>query len=198
MFYRSDQTDLPHGLINSCDVPRSIFWITSQDERGIANAAPYSFSGAVAYKPAQLFFAATGLKNCREADSVANVRGTGEFVVNFPTYESRESMNATSATVDREVDEMELAGLKKVASTLVAPPGIEISPIRLECRLSQIVTLAGDHNTMVIGEVLGYHIDDRYIVDGMVDWVAYRPIARMGRADGYTVVDHVFHIQRPE
>ena len=197
MFYRSQDPSAPHGLINSCDVPRSIFWITSQDTGGIANAAPYSFSGAVAYKPPQVFFAATGLKNGKEANSVANVRATGEFVVNFPTYDSRELMNATSAAVPSEVDEMELAGLEKVASTLVTPPGIAISPIRLECRLRQIVVLAGDDNTLVVGEVLGYHIRGEFINDGAVDWTAYRPIARMGRADAYTVVEHVFHMSRP-
>ncbi len=198
MFYKSDQPDIPPGLINSCDVPRSIFWVTSQDLDGIVNAAPYSFSGAVAYRPPQVFFSATGLgRRGGEKDSVANVRATGEFVVNFPTYESREQMNVTSANVDPEIDELALAGLEKVASTLVKPPGIKVSPIRLECRLSQIVTLSGDHNTLVIGEVLGYHIQDQYLKDGQVDWVAYRPIARMGRADGYTVVDDVFFMQRP-
>ena len=198
MFFKSDQPDIPPGLINSCDVPRSIFWITSQDPDGIVNAAPYSFSGAIAYKPPQVFFSATGLrKNGREADTVANARATGEFVVNFPTYESREQMNATSASVNPDADEMALAGLDKVSSSLVKPPGIKISPIRLECRLSQIVTLSGDHNTLVVGEVLGYHIQDEYLKDGKVDWVGYRPIARMGRADGYTVVDDVFFMQRP-
>ena len=198
MFYRSDQPDIPPGLINSCDVPRSIFWITSQDLDGIVNAAPYSFSGAVAYRPPQVFFSATGLrKGGGEKDSVSNVRATGEFVVNFPTYDSREQMNVTSANVDPAVDEMALAGLEKVPSTLVKPPGIKISPIRLECRLSQIVTLSGDHNTLVVGEVLGYHIQDEYMKEDKVDWAAYRPIARMGRADGYTVVDDVFFMERP-
>lgn len=197
MFYKADQPDVPHGLINSCDVPRSIFWISSEDSDGVANAAPYSFSGAVAYSPPQVFFAATGLKNGREADTVANVRTTGEFVVNFPTFASREQMNATSAPVDGDVDEMELAGLEKVESVMVRASGIKISPIRLECRLSQIVTLSGDHNTLVVGEVLGYHIQDQYLKDGVIDWLAYRPIGRLGRADGYTVVDNVFHMQRP-
>lgn len=198
MFYRSDQPDIPHGLINSCDVPRSIFWITSQDSDGIANAAPYSFSGAVAYNPPQVFFSATGLrKSGIEADTVVNVRETGEFVVNFPTYESRDQMNMTSAAVGPEIDEIELAELEKVASTLVKPPGIAVSPIRLECRLSQVVSLSGKHNTLVVGEVLGYHIQGRYLKDGKVDWSAYRPIARMGRADGYTIVDNLFYMQRP-
>ena len=199
MFYKADQEDLPAGLINSCDVPRSIFWISSMSESGVVNASPWSFSGAIAYKPPQVFFSATGLRRGdKEADTVVNIRNTDEFVVNFPTYDSRELMNATASQVDPEVDEMELAGIEKVESMLVKPPGIDISPIRLECRLYQMVPLLGDNNTLVIGEVLGFHVQDHLMKDGKVDWLAYRPLARMGGPSGYTFVDKVFEMRRPD
>ncbi len=197
MFYRADQEDLPPGFINSCDVPRSIFWISTLSKDRVVNLSPWSFSGAVAYKPAQVFFAVTGLrKDGREADTLINVCETGEFVVNFPTYDTREQMNLSSASVDAEVDETKLAGLEAVESTLVDPPGIQISPIRVECRLYEIFPLLGENNVLVVGEVVGYHIQDQYMKDGKVDWLAYSPIARMGRADCYTVVRNLFSMNR--
>ncbi len=199
MFLKAHDPKAPSGLINSCDVPRSIFWITSISKDGVVNASPWSFSGAIAYRPPQVYFSATGLRQSgREADTLVNVRDTHEFVVNFPTYDTREEMNITCAAVDPDVDEMELAGLEKVTSTLVAPPGIKVSPIRLECALYKIVPLKGDNNSLVIGEVLGYHFQEQVIREGKVDWLAYRPIGRMGRADGYAVIEQVFYMDRPK
>ena len=198
MFYDTKDATMP-GLLNSCDVPRSIFWVSTQSREGVVNLAPYSFSSAVAYKPPQVMFSVTGLrKNRKEADSLANIRETLEFVVNFPPHAFREEMNQTSAAAGPEVDEMALAGLEPAPSALVGPPGVRESPIRLECRLYDIFDLLGDHNTMVVGEVLGIYIEDDILSDGEVDWLKYRPIARMGRSDGYTAVSELFFMGRPE
>ena len=199
MFFKPEDPEAPIGIINSCDVPRSIFWISSISEDGVVNASPWSFSGAIAYHPPQVYFSVTGKhKSGREKDTLVNVRDTREFVVNFPTYETREQMNITCASVDPDVDEMKLAGLETVASTLVTPPGINVSPIRLECELYKIIPLRGDKNTLVIGEVVGYHIQDQFMRDGKVDWLAYKPIGRMGRPDGYAVIDNIFFMDRPK
>ena len=199
VFLRADDPHTPHGLLNSCDVPRSIFWITSVSNKGVRNASPWSFSGAVAYKPPQVFFAVTGSrKDGRPKDTLQNVRDTGEFVVNFPTFETREQMNITCEYVEPEVDEIELAKLATVPSTLVAPPGLECSPIRLECRLFETVTLMGNENTLVIGEVLGYHFKDGILVGDEVDWLAYKPLARLGRGNAYCVVNNALYMERPQ
>ena len=198
MFYNAKDDNMPPGLLNSCDVPRSIFWVSTQNGEGVINLAPYSFSSAVAYKPPQVMFSITGLrKSGREADSLANIRETLEFVVNFSPYAFRNEMNQTCAPVAPEVDEMALAGLEAVPSTLVRPPGVKEAPTRLECRLYKIFDLLGDHNAMVVGEVLGIYIDDDILSNGEVDWLKYRPIARMGRSDGYTVVSELFFMDRP-
>jgi len=199
VFLRPDDPEIPNGLLNSCDVPRSIFWITTVSRDGIRNASPWSFSGAVAYKPPQVFFAVTGArKDGRPKDTLQNVHDTEEFVVNFPTFETREQMNITCAYVEPEVDEIDIAEIDTVPSTLVTPPGLACSPIRLECRLFETVNLLGEQNTMVIGEVLGYHFKEEFFVDGQVDWLAYKPLARLGRADAYCVVDNAFYMQRPQ
>ncbi len=203
MFYRAGT---PHGLkhdpFNAIVVPRPIGWISSIDARGVVNLAPYSFFNAVAYTPPQVVFSATsahgqhgGLK-----DTVANVLETGEFVVNLATWDLRAAMNLSSAPAPRDVDEFTIAGVTAAASTLVRPPRVAESPVHLECRYLQSVKLlardAASPNTLVIGEVVGVHIADEVIVDGMLDYARMQPIGRLGYQD-YTRVGDVFSMPRP-
>ena len=133
-------------------------------------------------------------------DSATNVGETGEFVCNLATWELREAMNATSAQVARAVDEFELAGLTPTASRLVKPPRVKESPVHLECTHLKTVELPSNDpdrpNLIVFGRVVGIHIDDSIIADGMIDMDVFRPIARLGYMD-YTVVDNVFTMRRP-
>ena len=100
-------------------------------------------------------------------------------------------MNETSAHVDPSVDEFKLAGPSpRCPSVHVKAPRIQEAPVSLECRFLTRLRLPSDHpkveNNLVIGQVVGTHIDDRIIRDGMVDMAAYRPIARLGYMD-YTL-----------
>ena len=203
MFFRTDQAHgLKHNPFNALVVPRPIGWISSLDREGRVNLAPYSFFNAVAYRPPQVVFAGTGphgeggLK-----DSIANVEATREFVCNFVTVELAEAMNLTSASAPRGVDEFQIAGLSKAPSTLVAPPRVAESPAHLECRLLQIVELAtadpvAAPNRLVVGEVVGIHVDDAVLTEGLVDMAKLRPLARLGYMD-YAPVLGVFEMQRP-
>ena len=109
-------------------------------------------------------------------------------------------MNATSATVGPDVDEMALAGLERAPSRLVKPPRVAASPVALECKTWKTMELpagrSGEANTLVIGEVIGIHIDDRFISNGRVDTAAMRPIARLGYSE-YCVVEAAFRMRRP-
>lgn len=203
MFYRTDEPHgLPHNPFNALVVPRPIGWISSLDRDGRVNLAPYSFFNAIAYAPPQVMFAGTGPHMAGGLkDSVENVRQTGEFVCNLVTVELARAMNLSSVSAPREVDEFELAGLTKAPSTLVAPPRVRESPAHLECRLLQIVELATTDpvqapNRMVIGEVVGIHIADELLVDGLVDIRRLQPLARLGYMD-YAPVEGVFEMQRP-
>lgn len=205
MFYRTDAPHgLPHNPFNSLVVPRPIGWISSLDADGNANIAPYSFFNAVSYTPPQVMFSSGPSLPGREGgptkDSVANIRATGEFVVNLATWDLREQMNATSAEASREVDEFALAGLTKSKAELVAPPRVAESPVHLECRYLQSVTLKAweGHapNVVTIGEVIGIHIADAVLTDGMVDMSKLQPIGRLGYMDYCRVAD-VFTMPRP-
>jgi len=203
MFYRPEEgSPLERDPFNAIVVPRPIGWISTLDAEGRANVAPYSFFNAVAYDPPQVMFAATtnhafgGLK-----DSVKNARETGEFVVNPATWTLREQMNASAVPAPHEVDEFEYAGLEKAPSELVKPYRVAESPVQLECVYARAVELESDEendpNTVVFGKVVGVHIDDRFIVDGLVDTVGMEPIGRLGYLD-YVKVGARFSMQRPQ
>jgi flavin reductase (DIM6/NTAB) family NADH-FMN oxidoreductase RutF len=190
---------LRHDPWKALVVPRPIGWISTIGKDGVCNLAPYSFFNAVSEKPHYVVFGSSGLKH-----SVHNIQETGEFVCSLATYDLRYKMNTTSAAVPRGVDEFPLAGLTAAACKLVAPPRVKESPAAFECKLWQIVDLppaapggpSGYH--LVIGLVVGIHIDDAFIRDGVVDTGAMRPIARLGYMD-YAVVtpETIFSIQRP-
>jgi flavin reductase (DIM6/NTAB) family NADH-FMN oxidoreductase RutF len=135
-------------------------------------------------------------------DSVANVEATGEFVCNLVGMELAEAMNATSATVAHGVDEMKLAGLEAAPCTVVKAPRVARAAAALECRLLQVIRLAGldgvaRDNWVVLGEVVGVHIAGRFLVDGRFDTASARPVARCGYRADYTVVTELFEMQRP-
>ncbi|MEZ5098964.1 MAG: flavin reductase family protein [Thermoleophilia bacterium] len=203
MFYRpSEGHGLPHNPFNQLVVPRPIGWISTLGADGRANLAPFSFFNAVSYVPPQVMFALTaghahgGLK-----DSLRQARETGEFVVNLATWALREQMNLTSAEAPPGTDEFELAGLAKAPSVVVAPPRVAESPAHLECRVVTTVELPtpdpADPNTVVFGEVVGVHVADDVLVDGLVDMARLDPIARLGYADQYARVTEVFRMRRP-
>jgi len=202
MFYRTTED---HGLkfnpFKALVAPRPIGWISTISADGEVNLAPYSFFNGVSYTPPMVMFCANGSHpEGGDKDTLRNVHETGEFVCNMATWELREEMNTTSSSVARKVDEFDLAGLEREPAELVAPPRVKASPAHLECRHVHTTTLPstmpGGANNIVIGEVLGVHIDESIIKDGMIDTGAMRPIARLGYFE-YTVVDEVFTMPRP-
>ena len=200
MFYDAieNRHGLAHDPLKALLVPRPIGWISTISKAGIVNLAPYSFFNGVGEKPGYVVFGSAGIK-----DSLANITATGEFVCSMATYDLRDQMNTTSAPLPHGVDEFPIAGLTAAKSHIVKPPRVKESPASLECRHFQTIALpgAGRYNhsyNLVIGLIVGIHIDDRYIKNGIVDTAAMRPIARLGYMD-YAVVgpENVFTIERP-
>ncbi|HRH89669.1 MAG TPA: flavin reductase family protein [Rubrivivax sp.] len=188
---------LPHDPFKALVVPRPIGWVSTIGRDGVANLAPYSFFNAVSDRPPMLVFSSGGTK-----DSLRNILDTGEFTCSIATWALREPMNLSSATVARGVDEFALAGLTKAASRFVAPPRVAESPAAFECKLWQTLALPaprrGEGYTLVIGSVVGVYIDEAFIVDGIVQSGAMRPLARLGYMD-YSVLspESVFTMNRP-
>ncbi len=199
MFYRpADGHGLPHNPFNAIVTPRPIGWISTRGADGTDNLAPYSFFNAVAYVPPQVMFASTSAKPDRDGtkDSVANIRDTGVFAVNIVEYAMRDAMNRTSGAWDRGTDEFALAGIAKAPCTEIDCPRVAAAPATLECRMTQILKLAGEANFAVFGEVVGVHMRDDCIVDGAFDVTTFNPLTRLGYRD-YSVIREVFSLARP-
>ena len=199
MFYRpADGHGLPHNPFNAVVTPRPIGWISTRGADGSENLAPYSFFNAVAYVPPQVMFASTSAKHDRgdTKDSVANIRETGAFCVNIVEYAMRDAMNRSSGPWDKDTDEFALAGIERSACETVACSRVTQAPANLECRLTQIVRLPGEANFAVFGEVVGVHLRDDCIVDGIFDILKYNPVSRLGYKD-YAVIRDTFSLSRP-
>jgi flavin reductase (DIM6/NTAB) family NADH-FMN oxidoreductase RutF len=188
---------------NALVFPRPIGWISSSSKKGIANLAPYSFFNAVAYTPPSSHFAATayhsqgGLK-----DSIANILATKEFVVSLATKKLIQQVVQSSIDAPNNVDEFILMKLKKRKSRMVKPPSVAESPVSLECRLLKKIDLKTtstnkNQNKMIIGEVVGIHIDDKFIKNNKINSLAMRAISRMGYTE-YSEVDSRFLMERPK
>lgn len=193
---RRDIRLLPFDPFKALIAPRPIGWISTLSRAGAINLAPYSFFNAICDNPPMMVFSSNGKK-----DSMTLAEETGEFVWNMATLALRDRMNATSAALPRGENEFEYAGLETAPSRCVAPPRVAASPAALECKVSDVFRLkdmtgAMTENYLVFGQVVGVHIDEAFIKDGMVDTAAMQPIARCGYMD-YAVVDEVFTLPRP-
>ena len=191
--------ELPHNPFKAIVGPRPIGWISSRDREGRLNLAPYSFFNAFADTPPIIGFSSAGYK-----DSVRNIEATGEFCWQLSTHALAEAMNQSSASVAAEVDEFELAGLTPQESRVVGVPHVKEAQVVFECRLTQILRLqsaAGEEidNWLVLGEVVGVHIDSALLEDGIYQTAAARPILRGGGPADYFDIgpDQGFRMPRP-
>lgn len=190
---------LAHDPLNAIIAPRPIGWISSLSAGGVRNIAPYSFFNLFNYRPPIIGFSTMGWK-----DSVANIAETGEFVWNLVTMELAGAMNATSASVAPEVDEFALAGIDTVPSRLVLPPRVANSPATFECRHSQTLRLTTADGRaldqwLVLGEVIGIHIDEDMLDGGIYQTARPHPVLRGGGlADYFEITEQArFTMQRP-
>jgi flavin reductase (DIM6/NTAB) family NADH-FMN oxidoreductase RutF len=186
--------------MNSIVAPRPIGWVSTQGSQGRRNLAPYSFCNLFNYRPPIFGFCSIGAK-----DSLRNVRETGVFVWNLATIDLAEQMNASSVEAPYEVDEFELTGLTPLAGAVVAAPRVAESPVHMECKLCDIVTLKSHtgaplESWLVLGEVVGVHIDRRLLKDGVFDTFGAGIILRAGGPLDYAVIrpDAAFQMQRPK
>jgi flavin reductase (DIM6/NTAB) family NADH-FMN oxidoreductase RutF len=196
-FYKpKDGHQLPHDPFKAMVAPRPIGWISTVDAEGRPNLAPYSFFNAFCDSPPVVGFSSGGRKN-----SQRNVEETGEFVVNLATRRQAEAMNRTSAALPHGVNEFEAAGLRAAPSRLVRPPRVADAPAALECRLPLVLPITDidgkpTPNTLILGQVVGVHIDPAFLKDGLFDIVAAGTIARCGHRGDYAEVTRVFEMLR--
>jgi flavin reductase (DIM6/NTAB) family NADH-FMN oxidoreductase RutF len=171
-----------YKLLVSTVVPRPIAWVVSQDAQGQVNAAPYSFFNAFGDDPAVIAIGCGPRAPGVPKDTLANIRATGQFVVCLVPEAQMHAMVVTATDFPEGTDELDIAGLTKVASTKVAPPRIGESPVAMECETFQLVEI-GRH-TMVIGRVLAMHVRDDAVMSVEKSYIDTPKLELVGRMHG--------------
>lgn len=206
MFYEPKKNN--HGLkknpFKSCTVPRVIGWISTKNEDGTDNIAPYSQFTNLTFDPPLVLFSANQNIFDDRKNTVKNIERTGEFVYNMVSEDLAEAMNKSSIAELPEgfKDKFEYCGLEKADSEIVDVARVKASPVQYEIKYVQTLRLPGVDtiNTIdiIIGEVVGIHIKDEFITEeDKVDVTKIRPVARLGYFD-FTVVDNSFTMDTPK
>lgn len=204
MFYEpKNGHGLAHNPFKALIAPRPIGWFTTLNGDGGVNLAPYSYFNAVGDDPPVLMFAAGARADDRLKDSARNIEIHGAFVHHVVPFDLRDAMNTSSAAVEPGVNEAALANLDLIDSRVIDVPRIAAAPVAMECRYLQTVAVAQNGTAtptkMILGEVVGIHIDEQFLVDGMVDTARLRPTARLGYFQYASVEESVvFEMRRPQ
>ncbi|MDF1679118.1 flavin reductase family protein [Ponticaulis sp.] len=192
---------LPHDPFNAIVGPRPIGWIGSLSASGVPNLAPYSFFNAFNYTPPIIGFASVGSKK----DSFNNIEETGEFTWNLVTRELAEAMNESCAPISSDESEFDRAKLEQGASRVIKAPRVAASPVSFECKLTQIVQLTNHEGKevpswVVFGEVVGVHIAEGVLENGIYDPARMRTVLRAGGPASYYEItpDNRFEMYRPK
>lgn len=187
-----------YKVLISTIVPRPIAWVTTLDEDGALNAAPYSFFNAMSGNPPVVCFGIGGRKPGDAKDTGNNIRRTGEFVVNMVSDELAEAMNVTAIEFDSNVDEFHEAGITPAPAALVAPPRILESPVSFECKRLVIVDIGIDRS-VVMGSVVAIHVRDDCVLDKDKFYIDTPKLDLVGRMHGggwYTRTRDRFEVPR--
>ncbi len=193
-------TETAYRLLVGCVVPRPVAWITTVDEEGRVNAAPFSSYNYVATSPPMVAInIAVRPGTGATKDTARNIERSREFVVNVATEDTMELMHQSAQEFGPEVSETDVLGLALLPSRHVRVPRIARSPIHMECRLDQIVVLGRGINRLFIGEVVAFHLSESVYDGRRVDAERLRPVARLG-GPYYAGLGEIFHrpmLQRP-
>jgi len=184
-----------YRLVTSCVIPRPIGWVSTLDGAGNANLAPFSFFGAISSKPF-LVMLSVGRRRGQRKDTANNLLAAGEAVIHIPHRPLAEQMVATSAEVEAEVDEFDLAGLQKLPATRVAPPRVAEAAVALEAKLIQHQEVGDGPVDLFLLEVVWVHLADTFLSEGVPDPQRLAAVGRLGDAF-YSDTAATFAIQRP-
>ena len=187
-----------YKLLVATITPRPIALVVSQDAQGQLNAAPFSFFNAFSGDPAVIGIGIGSHEPGRAKDTRANIKETGQFVVNLVSEEIAEAMNVTAIEFEAGVNELPHAGLATMPSEKVKPPRIAQSPVSMECELMQIIEL-GASTGLVLGRVVAMHVRDDVVMDAAKHYIDTPKMKLVGRMHGtgwYARTSDLFEIRR--
>ena len=187
-----------YKILTASILPRPIAWVSTRDSAGSTNLAPFSFFTIASVNPPVLCFSPMLDDSRCEKNTLANIRQTGEFVVNIVSHSLVGKMNQTSAPYPAGVNEFVKVGVTETPSTVVKAPGVQESLVRLECNLRQIISLGSESlaGNLILGNICHIHLDPEVYKNGKVDFAAVDAVGRLTGNHYTTVRDH-FEIPRP-
>ena len=195
---KETESSILYKLLTGLVIPRPIGWISTIDDNGINNLAPFSFFNVVGEDPPHIMFSTvrTGDKN---KDTLNNVLSNKQFAVNLVTEDLVEQMNKTSEMVDNTIDEIELANLTPISCELIKPKRVKEAKAHFECEMVHHYFLEDHKNggaCIVIGKVVMMHISDEILLENFrIDLDKYRPVARLAGSN-YSKMGEIFSIKR--
>jgi flavin reductase (DIM6/NTAB) family NADH-FMN oxidoreductase RutF len=191
----ADRYELLLGTI----VPRPIALVTTLNEAGLCNAAPYSLFNVMGHDPAILAISVLAHPDRRLKDTAANILATKEFAVNLVSEEIAGAMNITCIDAPPDTSEIELTDLGMASSTKIKPPRLAASPAVYECRFLTSLSF-GPNQLIVFGEIIHAHVADHIVLDakrGLVDTPNLKAIGAMHGAKWYARLSDRFEMERP-
>ncbi|MFO7925337.1 MAG: flavin reductase family protein [Halobacteriota archaeon] len=181
-------TDENARIIKTAITPRPIAWISTVDDGGIKNLAPFSSYNYVGSSRPVLMFSSAPRAAGDTKDTVDNVLATEEFAVNVVTEPLLETMDKTAASLPSEESEFDFAGIERAECRQIGPPRVADAAVTIECTLYDVLDVYD--RTVILGDVRHYHVSEDVLTNGKID---SRKLPTVGRLGGpyYTVSEPV-------
>ena len=193
-----------HRLYLSFIQPRPIALASTQSADGNPNLAPFSFYNMMSANPPVVVFCPALNRHSQKKDTLVNIEATGEFVIAAVTEPIAERMNICSTEFPYGVSEFERSGLTPAPAKKVKAMLVQESPVNIECRLRQVVSLGDGPGSgqVVFGDIVAVHVDDAVLTDGdmVCDAARLQAVGRMGGQLYSRTLDHfaLESIREPE
>jgi flavin reductase (DIM6/NTAB) family NADH-FMN oxidoreductase RutF len=171
-----------YNLLIGLVAPRPIAWVTSMDEDGVLNAAPFSAYNYLCTDPPIIGMGVMDRPGGGfvPKDTARNIRRTGEWVVNVVTEDLLHPMNVCATDFPAGVNELEMAGLTTTASNVVKVPRIAEAHAALECR--EFTTMEIGKSRIILGRVVSVFVEDRFM--DAAGHVLAKDLHAIGRMNG--------------
>lgn len=180
-FNTEDDFSRNYKFLIGAILPRPIAVVSTRNEDGTNNLAPFSFFNGFSAKPMIVGFAPIRKPNTGEKkDTVINIEREKEFVINFVTEASSDQINLCATELPHGEDEFEFSGLHTLDSDIVKAKRLLESPIHFECKLRDMISY-GDTpgaGTLITGEVVRIHVDEKVYDDGRIITSKWKPMGR--------------------
>ena len=188
-----------YKLMTGTILARPVAFVTTLNDNGIVNGAPYSYFNIVSSNPPRISISVQRNQG-QLKDTARNILANGQFVVHITDVENVEMVNTTAVLLPPDESEIELVGFTTVPSDVVKVPGVNEAKVRFECVLDQALTLNDDAGNVatdfIIGKIVMFHLDESILHNSYVQYEKLAPVGRLAGND-YVKLGEIFTLARP-